>query len=484
MKDTDTQPPTLPELAMSVLREHPEVRLRHPLVAVCFPAERVGDTISTGGGDLLVMVHPDGKVDTVACHARVEAVDSLVPGEGKVAIVYARSAHGEYRVNAIGATNPELPQAHAATGSPSTEEVMLMVARVRARHLAIHAALYQRERWARDTALALPAQAGALASMSTAGRMKSTRVAALSGRGMKVDTVKEIEGRAIRERVTVELVIPKSRAKLVKLKASEPVFPQFKDRPRRELAALVIEEMAQRLARPRVMQGVLAGIAVAYEAGSVRLDDDGELPDKFRTEVMRVMGMPSSSASAAQRALAKQAMVLVRHAEFEVKAARGKGSTYLPLLVVQEFIDAPGTGERRAARLAVNDELMGSMAEGKKLRIPEALFQIGDEDRDGVRTLAGLQLAYRLAMGTEGYEKLELFLRRAGLWEWCMREVRNHGMPHVMRELRQELDALRSLPWRDHSPADIAGGTVIEGEVIDKAIVVYRDTPSWARSSP
>lgn len=476
--------PTLPTPTMHDVTAHPEVRLRHPLVVLCLPAERVGDTISTGGGDLLVMIHSDGKVDTVACHARVEAVDSLVPGTGKLAVTYARSAHGEYRVNAIGATNPELPQAHEVAEKPSDEEIWHMVERIKARNLAIHAALYQRERRARDTALALPARAGALASMSTAGRMKSTRMAALAERRMEVDTMKESGGRAIRERVTVELVIPKSRAQLVKLKASESVFPQFKDRPRHELAALVTEELAHRC-RPRVMQGVLASMSVAYRDGGIHLDDDGELPEKFRTEVMRVMGMPSTTASKAQRDLVREAMALVRDAEFHVKPASGKRATYLPLLVVQEFIDAPGGAERRAARLAPNDALMGSMAEGQRLRIPEALFQIGDDDRDGVRTLAGLQLAYRLAMGThDAREKLELFLRRAGLWEWCMNEARNHGMPHVMRELRRELDALRSIPWRDHSPADIAGGTVIEGEAIGKAVLVYRDAPPWARSSP
>lgn len=361
-----------------------------------------------------------------------------------------------------------------------------MVARIRVRNLAIYAALWQRQQHARSTALVMPVQAGALASMSTAGRVNEARAAALSARKLEVSVTSEAGmGHAIRDRVTVELVMPMTRGQRVKLKASEEVFPQFKARPRRELPALVTEELAHRC-RPRVMQGVLASMSVAYRDGGIHLDDDGELPAKFRTEVMRVMGMPSTTASKAQRDLVREAMALVRDAEFHVKpASGGKRATYLPLLVVQEFIDAPGGAERRAARLAPNDALMGSMADGQRLRIPEALFQIGDDDRDGVRTLAGLQLAYRLAMGTRGTsEKLELFLRRAGLWEWCNREVAKRGMPHVLAELRRELDALRSLAHRDHGVVDIAGGTVIEGEVIGKAAVIYRDTPPWARSSP
>jgi hypothetical protein len=150
------------------------------------------------------------------------------------------------------------------------------------------------------------------------------------------------------------------------------------------------------------------------------------------------------------------------------------------------FDEDAKAGFKKAARgdSPLNDALMGEMTAGRRLRIPEALLQIGDDDRDGVRTLAGFQLAYRLAMGThDTREALDLFLRRAGLWEWCNRAVAKHGMPRVMRELRSELDALRSLPWRDHGAVDIAGGTVIEGEAIGKAVVVYRDTPPWARSS-
>ena len=466
--------------SMDEVRAHPIVRLSFPLTVTCMAVERVGDTRTEQGGDLLVQesASPQELV-LVSCHARIEEVN------GYPALL-ARCADGEYRVLAIGSHNPELPKVPPVAGASSPEEVLrAMVARIRVRNLAMLAALWQRQQHARSSALVMPVQAGALASMSTAGRVKAARAAALSARKLEVSVTSESGmGHVIRERVTVELVMPMTRGQRVKLKASEEVFPQFKARPRRELPALVTEELAHQC-RPRVMQGVLASMSVAYRDGGIRLDDDGELPAKFRTEVMRVMGMPSTTASKAQRDLVREAMALVRYAEFHVKPASGKRATYLPLLVVQEFIDAPGGAERRAARLAPNDALMGSMAEGQRLRIPEALFQIGDDDRDGVRTLAGLQLAYRLAMGTRGTsEKLELFLRRAGLWEWFTKEVAKRGMPHVLTELRHELDALRALSHRDHAPVDIAGGTVIEGEAIGKAVVVYRDTPPWARSSP
>lgn len=463
---------------MDEVRAHPPVRLSFPLTVTCMLVERVGDTRTEQGRDLLVheSTSPQDLV-LVNCHARIEEVNGYP-------CLYARCADGEYRVLAIGSHNFELPAAPPVGSASSAEEVRAMVARIKVRNHAILAALWQRQQRTRDTALVMPVQAGALASMSTAGRVKDARAAALSERRLEVNVTSEAGvGYGIRDRVTVELVMPMTRGQRVKLKASEEVFPAFKARPRRELPQLVTEELAQRC-RPRVMQGVLAGMSVAYRDGGIPLDDEGEIPAKFRTEVMRTMGMPSTAASKAQRDLVREAMALLRDAEFYVKPNSVKRATYLPLLVVQEFIDAPGGAERRAARLAPNDMLMGSMAEGKRLRIPEALFQIGDDDRDGVRTLAGLQLAYRLAMGTSGTsEKLELFLRRAGLWEWCAKEVAKRGMPHVLAELRRELDALRSLAHRDHGAVDIAGGTVIEGEAIGKAVVVYRDTPPWARSS-
>ena len=463
---------------MDEVRAHPIVRLKGQLVVTCLQAGRVGDTRTEGGMDFLVRSTPMGEphdIELLQCHARVEVVDGR-------ALVFIRCAEGEYHARSIGAVNAELPPAHVLPTPPTREELVEIVERIKARHLAILAALWQRQQHARETALEMPVHAGALAAVSTAGRGDSRQLA-LADRRMKLCRESTTAAGKIIERVTVELVVEKTKAMRVKLRADEVVFPDFQSRPKSELAALVTEQLAR--CRPRVMQGVLAGIAVAYREGGVQLDDAGELPKAFRTEVMRVMGMPSGGASKAQRDLARDAMALLLHAEFHVKRMSDKRAEFMPILTVAGFIDPPGTHERRVARLTVNDALMGEMRDGRRLRIPEALFQIGDDDRDGVRTLAGLQLAYRLAMGTRGTsEKLELFLRRAGLWEWCGRAVAKHGMPHVMRELRGELDALRSLPWRDHGRVDIAGGTAIEGEAIGKAMVVYRDTPPWARSSP
>jgi hypothetical protein len=465
--------------SMVAVRAHEPIKLREKLVLACNAVERVGDTCAEGM-DILVHRYQVGRPLLARCQARIEEVDG-------VACVYARSTDGEYRAQLAGAFNQEFPPPASPFSFDTDDEspeVRAAIDRLAMFSLELHAALYQRERRARDTALALPAQAGALASMSTAGR-GSSRQLALAERNMPVKSAPERVAGEMRELVTVELVIDKVRAARLRLRADDVVFPEFKGRSRKELAQLVTEQLAQRC-RPRVMQGVLASIAVAYRQGGIRLDDDGKLPVKFRTEVMRVMGMPSASASAAQRKLAVEAMELLLHAEFHVKPVGDKRAEFMPILTVASYLESPGAGERRAARLTVNDALMGEMREGKRLRIPEALFQIGDEDRDGVRTLAGLQLAYRLAMGTrDTSEKLALFLRRAGLWEWCGRAAAKHGAPHVLRELRRELDALRALPWVDGDErVDIAGGTVIEGEVIDKAIVVYRDTPSWARSSP
>ena len=45
----------------------------------------------------------------------------------------------------------------------------------------------------------------------------------------------------------------------------------------------------------------------------MELREDGTLPDKFRTEVMRIMGMPSRSASKAQRDTVREALAVLVH---------------------------------------------------------------------------------------------------------------------------------------------------------------------------
>jgi hypothetical protein len=196
------------------------------------------------------------------------------------------------------------------------------------------------------------------------------------------------------------------------------------------------------------------------------------------------MGMPSARASKAQRELVADALdgVMVP-VEFHVRPQR-KRAEYIPLLLASAYRDAPGTAERQATRLVVNDELMGDMRGGKRMLVPEPVLQIGDGDRDGMLALLALQLAFRLGMGTRGHERLDGMLTRAGLLDWCQRTAAKRGVSHVMRELRAGLDTLRALPWVDHPPADVVGGTMIEGDTLKSALVVYSEPPAWVRSSP
>jgi hypothetical protein len=124
------------------------------------------------------------------------------------------------------------------------------------------------------------------------------------------------------------------------------------------------------------------------------------------------------------------------------------------------------------------------MDSGHRWLVPEALFQVSDDDdRDGVTRLLGFQLAHRLGMGTSGHEKLEKMLRRAGLWEWAQRQDKSRRGTYVMDALRQALDELRALPHAGHAPADIVGGTVIVGTELSDGRVEYHDAPPWTRSS-
>ena len=231
-------------------------------------------------------------------------------------------------------------------------------------------------------------------------------------------------------------------------------------------------------------QAVLAGMSLVFKESGARLDDDGELPDKFRLEVMRVMGMPSRAASAAQRQLVRDAMQFLVHAEVLVKPVGDKRAEYLPILVRESYVDTPDATERRPGMLMLNRHLLPAMDSGHRWLVPEALFQVSDDaDRDGVTRLLGFQLAHRLGMGTSGHERLELMLRRAGLWEWAQKQARVQRGTYVMDTLRRALDELRALPHAGHAPADIVGGTVIVGTELSEGRVEYRDAPPWTRSS-
>ena len=228
-------------------------------------------------------------------------------------------------------------------------------------------------------------------------------------------------------------------------------------------------------------------MAHVVRAGGVELEEDERLPKEFRLAVMDTIGMPSRSASKAQRELVAGALEFLTHAEIEVrpvKLRRGERAEYRPLLVRQGYRDHPDATQRRAARLALNESLIPDMEHGAIWRVPAALFQVPDErDRDGLTRLVGYQLAFRLGMGTTGHETLEKMLRRAGVWEWARRTHAAQRGTYVLDQLRRALDHLRALPHAGHAPADIVGGTVIVGDSIDKARVEYRTPPGWVHSS-
>lgn len=455
------------------VRDHARLKPRElansvPIVRM----ERVGDTSATGSDMVVVLADDDAAEppEEIALwrgdkpptdlapamvveygHARVEERDGR-------AILLVRTPSGEYRAC------PLMPR------DCTTEE-----------WLGVHAVLHQRQRMTRDSALPVPVQAGALQRMMAGGRELSARGAVLAGRvRAKVDKVFTDNGK--RERVTVELVVPKVRGMKLRVRAEHPVFPELASADRHQLPALVGEAMARALP-VRAYQAALAGMSLVFKSNGARLED-GELPDKFRLEVMRIMGMPSRAASATQRQLVRDAMQFIVHTEVLVKPEGDRCAEYLPILVRESYMDEPGVPERRAGMLMMNRHLLPAMEDGRRWLVPEALFQVSDDaDRDGVTRLLGFQLAHRLGMGTTGHEKLELMLRRAGLWEWAQEQARAQRGSYVMDKLRSGLDELRALPHAGHAPADIVGGTVIVGTELASAVVEYRDAPPWTHSS-
>jgi hypothetical protein len=428
--------------------------------------ERIGDTTSHGV-DMVVNVDDPRWVfnERGAMFTRDNPSFIVERGQARVverdgqAVILARTESGEYRAC-----------------------MMLPPGKEHDEWLELHALMLARQRWTHDSALPVPVEAGAIQRLLSGGRELEARKSALSTRvRAKVDTEFHAQ-RGKREVVTVELVVPKVRGMKLRIRAEHPIFPELASADKRELPALVGEALARAM-QVRAYQAVLAGMSLVFKEGGVRLED-GELPDKFRFEVMRVMGMPSRAASAAQRQLVRDAMQFLVHAEVLVKPTDGARADYLPILVRHGYADDPTQAERRPSLLALNPELMPAMDSGHRWLVPEALFQVSDDaDRDGVTRLLGFQLAHRLGMGTSGHEKLEKMLRRAGLWEWAQRQDKSRRGTYVMDALRRALDELRALPHAGHAPADIVGGTVIVGTELSDGRVEYHDAPPWTRSS-
>lgn len=463
------------------ITEYPEVVSHDPIPLLRM--ERIGGASATGGREHVVVVgkldveddesalaiYVDGELRDFASragmeygHARVEPLPLPHRDDDKSAQVVVRTPSGEYLAL------PMIP------GDMAQEEV-------RKQMLEVLACLYQRGKQTRDTALALPTAAGALQRLTSAGRKHATHVEAVTRR-MRTPTLSRMVGGA--ERVTVELAAPKgSRTMLLKLNAEHPVIPALAAAPKSELPLLVGEAIARHMT-PRGYQAVMAAMAHVYTANGVQLDpESGELPKRFRLDVMDTLGMPSRTASKAQRETVQLALEFVLHVEVLVRTS--STAQWFPLLVPESYHDAKEAPQRRTGVLNVNRQLLGDVQDGACWRVPAALFQVSDEmDPSGTLRMIGFQMAHRLGMGTrKGSERLELLLRRAGLEEWSKAQSGRNGPTYVLRTIRDDIDTLRALPWVGNAPADIVGGVMIHGDTLQDAVVEYASPPSWAMAS-
>ena len=459
---------------------HPEVVSHDPIPFLRM--ERIGDASASGGREMVIVVEKldvQDDEDTLAIY---------VDGELRDFASMAGMEYGHARVEPLPLEHRTDESARVVVRTPSGEYQAIPIVpgnmeahEVRRQMLEVMACLYQRGRVTRDTALALPVQAGALQRVTSAGREMASHVDALQRR---IRTPKLERKVGALERVTVELSAPKgTRAMSLRLSAEHPVLPSLSAAPRSELPLLVGEALARHLT-PRGYQAIMAGMALVYQANGVQLDPDtGELPKRFRLDIMDTIGMPSRTASKAQRETVQRAMDFLLHVEVLVKDR--KTAQWFPLLVPEGYHDAPGVRERRVGTLHVNRQLLGDVHDGACWRVPQALFQVSDDmDPSGAMRMMGFQLAHRLGMGTrQGSERLELLLRRAGLDEWCKRESGRNGPTHVLNAIRQHVDTLRALPWAGHAPADIVGGVLVRGDTLRDAVVEYVSPPAWTVSS-
>jgi hypothetical protein len=459
---------------------HPEVVSHDPIPFLRM--ERIGDASANGGREMVIVVGQLGVEDDD--HSLAIYVD----GELRDFASMAGMEYGHARVEPLPLEHRTDDSARVVVRTPSGEYSALPMVpgnmdplEIRRQMLEVFACLYQRGRVTRDTALALPVHAGALQRATSAGRTMASRVDALVQR---IRTPKLDRKAGALDRVTVELAAPKgTRAMALRLSAEHPVLPSLTAAPRSELPLLVGEALARHL-EPRGYQALMAGMALVYQANGVQLDPDtGELPKRFRLDIMDTIGMPSRTASKAQRGVVQRAVDFLLHVEVMVKEK--KTSQWFPLLVPEGYHDAPGARERRVGTLHVNRQLLGDVQDGACWRVPRALFQVGDDiDPSGAMRMMGFQLAHRLGMGTrQGSERLELLLRRAGLDEWCRKESKRNGPSHVLGVIRQHVDTLRSLPWEGHAPADIVGGVMVRGDTLRDAVVEYVSPPAWTVSS-
>jgi hypothetical protein len=459
---------------------HPPIPVRSGVYFNASRLRRIGDTCATGD-DILVNTpdfHADLDTSTpealrasmVKWEARAERGHIRVEEREGGCVAIARTPSGEWECMVTWCSHEALQLREEDWNHERIEGAAMRLS------LAMHAAIYQRQLHARATALTLPQRAQSVLAFSGSGRDAARRGAELARR-LEVDARRTIVGSRQREQVTATLVLKGYRGTSAQLVAEEALLP-FASAPRSELAMLAGEALARRLP-VRGMQAVLAAMALTYRDGEVELREDGTLPDKFRTEVMRIMGMPSRSASKAQRDTVREALAVLVHGELKVSPIRGGSDKYVPLMVRTEYHDGPG-GERRPSSLAVNRRIIGELRDGRRWIVPEALFQV-DDRRDGLTALMGIALAFRVGMGTTKPEALVKLLRRCGCLDTVERMAGKQGHPYALRMVADALDELRAIPWEGQR-VDIVGGARIDGATIDRARVIYEAPPSWASS--
>lgn len=428
-----------------------------PQGVILAATRRIGDTSATGGSDVLFV----GELGVEGANAewgnaRVDDVDGRP-------VIRIRSGTGEYEAEPISKGGdffaPEGDMARTIHALNSTIGVM--------------AILRRRPAIIRDTAVKVPTLASAFQRATAAGYTVDVRADALAQR---VRVKKNPSGEL--QEVSLTAAPGTRSAGLLLRRSGGPFLPGIRATPKRELALAIGEELG-RVLSARGYQAAMAGIALIYRSRSIELED-GRIPDAFRLMVMQLMGMPSRTASKDQRETVTEALQLLADVEVMVKPTKGKAK-WMPILTRDSFTNAP-SGARTPGIVRLNLTLMQELDNGRCWRVPEALLQVPDQaDRTGIVRMMGFQLSHRLAMGTGGHERLELLIRRAGMEEWVSHEAGKRGPSHVLATLREALATLRALPWSS-GPADIVGGTVIEGDTLADAVIEYRNPPDWVRS--
>ena len=363
----------------------------------------------------------------------------------------------------------------------------------------------------RTTSMPVPSATGQIMPYAVYGKTQSSvasklkTITRVTGGGelseRMVDGVKRTQRAPIELSITTAGRASKGRAAKIVLPTewTQPrLFPTQGDE--KEMAALVIEELAQVLGAKNLMPA-LAFFGRIAQRGRVYLEDDS-LPADLRREVMALTGKPSNTANAVQRGNYEKLAEYVRWAQVMVNTKdpsteNGKRTKrvlgYRPLLLVSEFADA----ERViATAVVVNPDVMGAM-----VQVPRPLLAITDEDDPaGLRRALGAMVMWRVAQSSCKAERLtrpESLVKsmdRMGLSHWMRDQVVKNGATAVMKMMDRELDALRSLRWQ-HGPhesvADVIGSTHIQwgnigkgAHALDGARMQFGVPPWMARALP